>query len=238
MAHRQPLPRPLARSLRGRPLQTSVGGPALAAWCPASRYGSATWRTRMTPPTSTGTRTRPLDLTRLLIVHGGQAQLIFRLCEKAGISNYRVRVRFDDITLTGCHTTGDPGFERTGRGWTYSRHSSPTAATSSVCSASTLTTTTPRGRTARSSSARLNPRGCAIERGRDPPPRPARWPHPRVLPSRRMNSDPNNGALQSEPCGSAHSLRHRRGRRPGVVEAVMLTRGLRQAALVWISGWR
>jgi hypothetical protein len=60
-----------------------------------------------------------LDLTRLLIVHGGQAQLLLPLCEKAGISNYRVRVRFDDITLTGCHTTGDPGFERTGRGWTY-----------------------------------------------------------------------------------------------------------------------
>src|SRR6266568_946595 len=32
-------------------------------------------------------------------------------------------------------------------------------------------------------------------RQRDPSPRPTRWPHPRVLPSRRMRGDTNNGAL-------------------------------------------
>jgi Integrase core domain len=31
----------------------------------------------------------------------------------------------------------------------------------------------------------------------DPPPRPARRPHPRVLPSRRVRRDANNGALQA-----------------------------------------
>jgi hypothetical protein len=36
-----------------------------------------------------------------------------------------------------------------------------------------------------------------IKRERDPPPRPARRPHPRVLPSRRMTSDTINGALQA-----------------------------------------
>src|SRR5439155_76344 len=41
---------------------------------------------------------------------------------------------------------------------------SPTA-TSSVCSASTLTTTTPRGRPERSSSARLNPRRMRYRAG-------------------------------------------------------------------------
>ena len=34
-------------------------------------------------------------------------------------------------------------------------------------------------------------------RGRDPPSRPPRRPHPRVLPSRRMRRDTNNGALHA-----------------------------------------
>ena len=39
------------------------------------------------------------------------------------------------------------------------------------------------------------PQGESVRR-RDPPPRPPRRPHPRVLPSRRMSRDTNNGALQ------------------------------------------
>jgi hypothetical protein len=62
------------------------------------------------------------DLTPLLT--RGRAQLILRLYEKSAVSNYRVRVRFDDVTLTGCHTR-DPGFERGGDAWTYIRRSSP-----------------------------------------------------------------------------------------------------------------
>jgi transposase InsO family protein len=33
--------------------------------------------------------------------------------------------------------------------------------------------------------------------GRDPTPRPPRWAHPRVLQSRRLKPDTNNGALQA-----------------------------------------
>jgi hypothetical protein len=71
-------------------------------------------------------RTRRLEVGPLLA--RGPARLILRLYEKAGVSNYPVRVRFDDVTLTGCHTKGDPGFERRNHAWTYVRRGGPVIA--------------------------------------------------------------------------------------------------------------
>jgi hypothetical protein len=70
--------------------------------------------------------TRPLNLTRRLTT--GKAQLVLRLYERAAVANYRIRARFDDLTLAGCHTIGDPGFEAAGRAWTYIRRGGPVLA--------------------------------------------------------------------------------------------------------------
>jgi len=50
----------------------------------------------------------------------GVTRLSLRLSERAGVSNYEVKVRFDDITLYGCSIV-NPSFETT-TGWTYQRH--------------------------------------------------------------------------------------------------------------------
>jgi hypothetical protein len=61
--------------------------------------------------------TAPVDITSHLT--NGSATLLIRLYEKAGVSNYAVTARFDDVTLTGCHIS-NPTFETAG-GWTYAR---------------------------------------------------------------------------------------------------------------------
>jgi hypothetical protein len=50
---------------------------------------------------------------------------------------------------------------------------------------------------ARTTAARTRSAAGASVCARDPPSRPPQWPHPRVLPSRRMRHDTNNGALQA-----------------------------------------
>jgi hypothetical protein len=85
--------------------------------------GDTVWQRDVASDGTAWYTSRRLDLTPYLA--RGQAQLILRLYEKSGVSNYRVSVRFDDISLTGCHTTGDPGFESSGSAWTYIRRGGP-----------------------------------------------------------------------------------------------------------------
>lgn len=58
-----------------------------------------------------------LDLTPYFT--NQQAILSLRLYEKAGVSNYQVRVQFDDITTFGC-SVGNPSFETVDY-WAYTR---------------------------------------------------------------------------------------------------------------------
>jgi hypothetical protein len=84
--------------------------------------GSTVWERDVAVDQTAWEGLGPLELLELSpqLQSDGKAELSLRLYEKAG-SKYRVRARFDDVTLTGCHTDGDPGFERNGAAWVYSR---------------------------------------------------------------------------------------------------------------------
>ncbi|HZM77637.1 MAG TPA: hypothetical protein VFC19_18110 [Candidatus Limnocylindrales bacterium] len=79
--------------------------------------GTLVWQRDVASEETAWYTSAPLELAPYF--SNGAAALTLRLWEKAGVSNYHVTVRFDDITLTGC-SVSNPTFETAG-GWTLSR---------------------------------------------------------------------------------------------------------------------